>query len=184
MQPSSSTLVRLARVLSSLVLAGCAAQGCSLTADLESLQAGDAALDCGENEKVCFDEEVGHRRCVSLDQVRFGCDDPSCRPCTLVGALARCSQDTHKCVVRECKPGWADCDGDGLECEVDTTDDFDNCGACGRVCENLFSFNDCVNGDCVLYKCSDGWQDCDGDQVNGCEVFTGLTGPETNPCPE
>ena len=158
-------------------LLGCIAQGCSLAADLEPLQAGDSALGCSEDEKVC-EYPDGRGFCVSLEVAELGCDDPSCRPCTLVGADARCDLN-NKCVVNDCKNGWADCDEDGLDCEVYTQDEIENCGACGTKCEWEHSINDCVNGVCVLSGCSPGWANCDDDQVNGCEVMTG----ETNECP-
>ena len=33
-----------------------------------------------------------------------------------------------------CSPGWADCDGNPSDCEVNLRDDPQNCGACGAVC--------------------------------------------------
>ncbi|XYI03365.1 lipoprotein receptor [Sorangium sp. So ce1128] len=33
-----------------------------------------------------------------------------------------------------CQAGMADCDGDGVSCEVSLTSDAQNCGACGVVC--------------------------------------------------
>jgi hypothetical protein len=183
MLASRKALLSALRALCVLGAIGGAALGCSLTTDLEPLEAGDSALDCANDEKICDDEATGRGFCVTLDVPKYGCDNPSCRPCTLVGVdVARCDS-SNRCVVSVCKDGWQDCDEDGLDCEVDTRDSIANCGHCFEVCDQQHSFNSCVNGVCVLSGCSPGWADCDGNQVNGCEAETGLSEGETNPCP-
>ena len=64
-----------------------------------------------------------------------------------------------------------DCPRDqcGATC-TDTRSDPDNCGACGRTCVALNGSSTCEAGACVLDTCDDGWGDCDGDAVNGCEA--------------
>ncbi len=182
MPASRTALLSVARALFALGAISCAAQGCSLTADLDSLEAGASALDCAEDEKICEDG-AGRGFCVALDVPQYGCDNPSCRPCTLVGVdVARCDSN-DKCVVSVCKAGWQDCDEDGRDCEVDTRDSIANCGHCFQVCDQQHSFNSCVNGACVLSGCSPGWADCNGDEVDGCETESGLIDGETNACP-
>jgi hypothetical protein len=171
------------RVLRAALVLGLAALGCTLTVDTEGLEAGDSALGCSAQEKVCHDAETGRGFCVALDVPQYGCDAPSCEPCTLVGvSVARCSSD-NQCIKAQCRAGWDDCDDDGVTCEVEMVDDIQNCGACDRECDREHSFNSCVNSTCVLSGCSPGWADCDGDNVNGCEEETGVTGDATNPCP-
>ncbi|HVJ15870.1 MAG TPA: hypothetical protein VM686_10515 [Polyangiaceae bacterium] len=159
----------LARLLVALVLGACAVQGCTLTVDTDELEAGDSALGCTAQQKVCHDADTGRGFCTSLDVPQYGCDDPGCDECVLVGvAVARCNSQ-NKCIKNQCKAGWQDCDDDGLDCETDTRDDSRNCGACDRVCDTTHSFNECVNSQCVLSGCSPGWFDCDDDVFNGCE---------------
>ena len=86
-----------------------------------------------------------------------------------------------------CDLGWSDCDGNAANgCELPTSADAKNCGACGNVCAgNLVcvassctcpncqlpnSKTRCVNNQCVLDSCNAGFADCDNNQANGCEV--------------
>lgn len=55
-------------------------------------------------------------------------------------------------------------------CDVPTSDDVNNCGACGIVCAADHASTDCDLGRCVVDQCEPGWQDCDRDAGNGCEV--------------
>jgi hypothetical protein len=100
-----AAVLSLARALTALGAILWAVQGCSLTADLDVLQAGESALDCRDDEKVCEDAQ-GRGFCVALDVHQLGCDDPSCRPCKLVGVKSYRCED-NKCVRNECKEGWA-----------------------------------------------------------------------------
>jgi hypothetical protein len=58
------------------------------------------------------------------------------------------------------------CDG---SC-VDFDDDVLNCGSCGRTCVIGHAAAACVDGECALASCEDGWADCDGAIDNGCEA--------------
>ena len=70
-----------------------------------------------------------------------------------------------------CAPGFGDCDGDTSNgCEVTTTTNVANCGACGRLCASRANTTaSCAEAACQ-YRCRDGFVDCDGDASNGCEV--------------
>jgi hypothetical protein len=64
------------------------------------------------------------------------------------------------------------CDG---QC-VDTTSDSANCGACGHACEGANAEVACVDSQCSIARCEDGYVDCGGDD-DGCESEdTGLPG--------
>jgi hypothetical protein len=64
-----------------------------------------------------------------------------------------------------------DNDGNG---EIDEGFDLDNslehCGACNTPCEVEDGVAACVEGICVVDGCPDGFEDCDSDAENGCEV--------------
>ena len=53
-------------------------------------------------------------------------------------------------------------------CETSLTDDPDNCGRCGGICNGAHATAGCNDGECVL-TCDDGWDDCDGNVDDGCE---------------
>jgi len=55
--------------------------------------------------------------------------------------------------IRQCKEGWADCNGDATDgCETQTESDPKNCGACGKVCDAVDG-QACVGGRCVVKTC-------------------------------
>lgn len=86
------------------------------------------------------------------------------------------------CEILECEQGWADCDGDASNgCEADLSDP-QHCGACGTSCGGTTAST--AVSECVLVtdeddgsesyscniECEAGFEDCDGDPSNGCEV--------------
>lgn len=76
--------------------------------------------------------------------------------------------------VPTCASGFTNCAG---VCR-DLLTDKNNCGACGLVCvPGPNQYGGCHNGQCFL-GCTPGYSDCDGNPVNGCEVFIG--GDPTN----
>ena len=94
------------------------------------------------------------------------------------------------CQLKQCNPGFTDCDGNAKNgCEVNTGIDVNNCGGCGQKCaQGLVCINSactcpmcnipnaktkCVNNQCTFDSCSPGFADCDGTTAvgsNGCEV--------------
>lgn len=93
--------------------------------------------------------------------------------CAFDNATARCVDGT--CEMDVCNAGFADCDsdpGNGCETELDGSFETDpsNCGGCGNNCSATNTSMSCVDGDCVIIACDDGFDDCDGDPRNGCET--------------
>jgi MYXO-CTERM domain-containing protein len=94
-----------------------------------------------------------------------GCDNA----CELEHATAACHQGS--CVVSECEDGYGDCDGNpATGCEVDIGVSMDHCGSCGADCALDHATAACHDGSCQVEECDDGWQDCNGDDVDGCET--------------
>jgi len=82
--------------------------------------------------------------------------------------------ENSECVIDSCDIGWGDCDGIVLNgCEADVSNDDENCGACGVSCLELPYTTEasCVDNECVITGCVDGWGNCDGNGFNGCESF-------------
>jgi len=75
------------------------------------------------------------------------------------------------------------CNGVDDDCDLDIDEGYDlttdpaNCGACGIVCGFDRAAAACVDGDCQMGACDDGWDDCNDDPADGCE--TDLTDPAT-----
>eukprot|EP01112_Ceratiomyxa_fruticulosa_P015870 TRINITY_DN4735_c0_g1_i4.p1 TRINITY_DN4735_c0_g1~~TRINITY_DN4735_c0_g1_i4.p1 ORF type:complete len:329 (-),score=49.04 TRINITY_DN4735_c0_g1_i4:24-1010(-) len=71
-----------------------------------------------------------------------------------------------------CTQGFSNCDGLTVNgCEVDTTRDVSNCGACGNACSlGLFVQSEYCNvSSCFVSTCKPNYHDYDGLNINGCE---------------
>ena len=68
------------------------------------------------------------------------------------------------------------CDGvdnncrDGVDEGWAFLSDLENCGSCGIACDSSHSDVRCVLGECVIDACDEGFQDCNSDGTDGCEV--------------
>ncbi len=65
----------------------------------------------------------------------------------------------------ECKDSETCCDG---EC-VDTSSDSENCGSCGAICKVDHGDAACVDSECSVARCENGFVDCGG-YADGCET--------------
>ncbi|MFO0559523.1 MAG: hypothetical protein U0269_16015 [Polyangiales bacterium] len=88
-------------------------------------------------------------------------------------ATARCAMGACGIV---CAAGFANCDGSSSNgCEATLASDVSHCGACGNRCSaGINSVASCRMGVCSS-QCSPGFADCDGNDLNGCEVDTRTT---------
>lgn len=94
------------------------------------------------------------------------CADEEARPCG--GSCPSGSECRDGACQAVCSPPLADCNRELSDrCEVDTTDDRDNCGACGHSCWVEHAGFDCNGGQCVTGACDPGYADCD--ESPGCE---------------
>ena len=103
---------------------------------------------------------------------------------TAVGSCGRCGlrcpsppNGVAECFAGECGlglclEGWGDCDRDPNNgCETHLLSTIDSCGACGRPCwARPNASTACVDGECMVSDCGDGFADCDGRRDNGCEA--------------
>jgi hypothetical protein len=72
----------------------------------------------------------------------------------------------------QCPQGLGECNGDPSDgCETPTSEDLENCGACGVVCASINAQATCIAGTCQL-SCGAPFADCDGHPSNGCETDT------------
>ena len=78
-----------------------------------------------------------------------------------------------------CMPPFADCNGmPGDGCEVNTSNDPNNCGACGNFCPpRPNAVASCTSSNCT-FICNAGYADCNAMAADGCE--TSITNNNTN----
>ena len=68
--------------------------------------------------------------------------------------------------VLECSGGLENCGGLCVDIQSDT----ENCGGCGKKCEVQNGEPVCNNGQCEIKECFSGWDDCNNDVTDGCEI--------------
>jgi subtilisin family serine protease len=89
--------------------------------------------------------------------------------CSLAHATTNCLDGF--CVVDVCENGFENCNnGNDDGCEVDIDGDATNCGSCDNVCELANAESACVSGTCAVDSCKTGFDDCNSDVSDGCEV--------------
>jgi len=101
--------------------------------------------------------------------------------CSVMGGSATCRASA--CVVASCDPGRGDCDGDAANgCETSTQTSAAHCGGCGMACALPNATARCDAGRCAVATCNEGFADCDGVAMNGCEVNTRTSAAHCGAC--
>lgn len=153
-------------------------------------EGGCVALNTTENCGVCGNACGAEMQCVGgacLCRTGWGdCDGDAKNGCEVHVATdadncgycsASCPMEANStpacfagvCGVA-CGAGYTDCDGlPGNGCEIHTSGDVKNCGGCGQACSTHHAQPSCVDGACHL-TCSTGYDDCDDDITDGCEI--------------
>jgi hypothetical protein len=131
----------------------------------------------------------GYQDCNHLPgdgcEVHTAGDPDNCGGCGLVcntpNAAPGCFASA--CTVASCNPGFANCDGIVSNgCEINTTNDNSNCGACNNAClaacggsADHVTATQCNASKCDIIACAGGYQDFDGTCTNGCECVDSTT---------
>jgi hypothetical protein len=167
------------------------ADGCetNLQTDPANCSACGAACDATNGAPFCdtgacgITCNVGYGNC---DGQAAGCEtnltnDPNnCNGCgavcpTPANATPACTGGT--CGIGACAANYLDCDhlpGDG--CEVNYTNDPNNCGGCGQQCRaSNVAVPACTGSTCAIAACDAGWINFDGAFSDGCECKTPTT---------
>jgi hypothetical protein len=132
----------------------------------EVCSAGVCASSCGTGLTDCSGA------CVDVQNDPTHCGDCTTACSTDVGASGICMAGGCRTV---CDPGVSDCNADlgatgGDGCETSSATDVNNCGACGLACTLANATAGCVASACTVATCDTGYDDCDTDPSNGCEV--------------
>ncbi|MFT3708381.1 MAG: hypothetical protein QM817_12075 [Archangium sp.] len=91
------------------------------------------------------------------------------QPCSVASGTAACSGGM--CGVASCNSGFANCNmsyPDG--CEVNTTNNPANCGACNAACTPANGVGGCAGSMCNIASCNGTQRDCNLIYADGCEV--------------
>jgi serine/threonine protein kinase len=119
---------------------------------------------CEPGTKWCGGE------CVSIDRPDVGCGSDDCGPCLVSNATARCNAH-HTCDIAVCYQDHDNCDGDPRNgCEAEVRVDPSNCGGCGHKCQALPHARTGCGDVCTIWRCDEGFRDCNGATSDGCEV--------------
>ncbi|PZR06388.1 MAG: hypothetical protein DI536_30425 [Archangium gephyra] len=91
--------------------------------------------------------------------------------CTAANATAACSNGD--CTIGSCSAPFRDCNGQVSDgCEINSSNNVNNCGACGTVCAVANATPACVSSACAVGTCNTGFRDCNSQVVDGCEINT------------
>jgi hypothetical protein len=121
---------------------------------------------CEVGFKACAGE------CVSIDRPDVGCGSDDCTPCGVAHATARCNA-RHACDIAVCYQDYDNCDGDMRNgCEAEVRVDPNNCGTCGHKCPAPPHARSGCGDACTIWRCDDGFHDCNGVVADGCEVHS------------
>jgi hypothetical protein len=103
-------------------------------------------------------------------------DVKNCGKCGLIcPALANATPGcaAGACGIGACNAGFKNCDNVTANgCEINTTNDVSNCGACGTKCGVANGVAACTNSACAIVSCSAGYADCKNGYADGCETNT------------
>ena len=167
-----------------------------LPSDLDNCGACDNACTDNHADSECInrmcnmgDCHAGFANCNHNNadgcEINTEADAENCGDCDIVCALPNASAacSAAVCVVATCDEDYGDCDADGENgCEEDLTSNPNRCGACDNVCSFDNASGDCVAGVCELDACDDGFDDCNADPVDGCEVDLGSDAANCSHC--
>jgi len=140
----------------------------------------NAAASCSAGACLLGACNPGYANCDGV--ASNGCETDLRTSVTNCGACSnRCSAPNGTptcaagaCGLGACNAGYANCDGVATNgCEVNTTNDVNNCGACRTVCPAASVWFTgsvaCVASACAP-QCNPGYGNCDGNVANGCEA--------------
>lgn len=85
------------------------------------------------------------------------------------------------CASNHCPPGRTTCPSSTYPCDIDISDDIENCGGCGNMCPGAYrnALFGCKEAKCEITACGTDplatypYADCNGLPDDGCEVLLG-----------
>lgn len=133
--------------------------------------AGLCILDCEAGTADCDGDPTNGCEMETVEELEH-CGECE-NHCGAKSAVDETACYASMCHVLTCQDGFGDCDGLGENgCEVDFASDPSHCGACDASCYDLpnsLALPLCSAGTCAI-ECAEGFEDCDGNERNGCEA--------------
>ena len=139
----------------------CLCNSCAPLPNSETTQCKDGecqVVTCADDWGHCDDDHAnGCETDTVVNMLHCGkCENPC-----LDGQV--CSQSTCN---EDCLGGLTKCPEIGC---ADIKSDPAHCGGCGEVCEYDHGIAACVQSNCLMTGCEDGWVNVDDDPADGCE---------------
>ncbi len=131
---------------------------------------GTTNLNCGSCGHKCINNTTCcGNACLDLTTDPSNCG--SCgHLCKVANGVGDCSNSA--CFIASCNPMFDDCyNGYADGCETRLSNDVNNCGVCGHVCNLPNATPSCVAGSCAIASCNMGFADCNMFPDDGCEAF-------------
>ncbi|MFO0562267.1 MAG: hypothetical protein U0269_29900 [Polyangiales bacterium] len=130
--------------------------------------AGTCRVDCALPNMLCT--SGGMTVCDDLSTSVANCG--TCGNACPAGANMTPRCNLGACSPGTCNAGFADCDANSATgCEVNTTNTVAHCGACRNACPTPpNAVATCAASTCGMGACNAGFDNCDGNAANGCEV--------------
>jgi len=133
----------------------------------------NAAASCATGSCQLGACNTGFDNCTSA----AGCETPlnSLANCNGCGDACNLANATEACVsgscnLTQCANGFGNCNNmasDGCELALNT---LTNCNGCGVACNLANATESCATQTCRVTQCSNGFDNCDGLDANGCEA--------------
>jgi hypothetical protein len=118
-------------------------------------------------------------------EISTSTDTNNCGGCGAVCNEANASSVCNGgvCGIGTCNAGFADCDNNPSDgCEINITDDPNNCSSCHAVCSLPNAIAGCASSQCTVVVCNGGFGNCDGIAANGCETVTSTNPSDCGSC--
>ena len=142
----------------------CASKHCQ-GAVCQEATCSDGIQNDGETDIDC-----GGGKCPGCD-VGKACDERTdcAGPERAVSESVTCSEDGTCQLV--CGAGTEDCNERAADgCEITLANDLDHCGKCDTPCRLDHADAQCLGGRCQISACEQGFENCNTDIEDGCEV--------------
>ncbi|MSP60179.1 MAG: hypothetical protein EXR72_07520 [Myxococcales bacterium] len=145
---------------------------------------GDAIANCTPG---CVDDQrcPNGSKCCNKLCASVAADPQNCGACGNVckGVHAQAMCAAGKCALAgKCDSGWGDCNANPADgCETNLHVDPNNCVMCGTKCAVPGAISACADG-CYATACTWGFDDCNNDPMDGCEVPVLMDGKNCGGC--